>query len=131
MREKEREKRNLLISKLHSASLIKVDPMMRLAERKLEKKRWKMEEELKDVTISRNIFCRYHAINITNSRTTEFRLGKGSLNPMRIAAVVEFADLQCDYARTHNWGQMSVEDFIEYLKIRATPNLKQFIARWM
>ena len=39
MREKEREKRNLLISKLHSASLIKVDPMMRLAERKLEKKR--------------------------------------------------------------------------------------------
>jgi hypothetical protein len=50
---------------------------------------------------------------------------------MRIAAVVEFADLQCDYARTHNWGQMSVEDFIEYLKIRATDNLKQFISRWM
>ena len=31
----------LLISKLHSASLIKVDPMMRGAERYLEKKRWK------------------------------------------------------------------------------------------
>lgn len=88
--------------------------------------------ELKDATLNdRNRVYRYHAINITNSRTTEFRLGKGSLNPMRIAAVVEFADLQCDYARTHNWGQMSVEDFIEYLKIRATDNLKQFIARWM
>ena len=41
MREKGREKRNLLISKLHSASLIKVDPMMRGAEIKLEKKRKK------------------------------------------------------------------------------------------
>lgn len=41
MREKEREKRSLLISKLHSASLIKVDPMMRGTERKLEKKRKK------------------------------------------------------------------------------------------
>lgn len=87
--------------------------------------------ELMEHTRSRNNYCRYHAINITNSRTTEFRLGKGTLNPKRIAAVVEWCDLQCDYARTHNWGQMSAEDFIEYLKIRATPNLKQFIFRWM
>ena len=36
MREKEREKRILLISKLHSANLIRLDPMMRCAERKLE-----------------------------------------------------------------------------------------------
>lgn len=85
--------------------------------------------ELMERTRSHNNYCRYHAINITNSKTTEFRLGKGSLNPMRIAAVVEWCDLQCDYARTHNWGQMSVEDFIEYLKIRATDNLKQFISR--
>ena len=87
--------------------------------------------ELTMKTREHNNRCRYHAINIINSRTTEFRLGKGSLNPMRIAAVVEWCDLQCDYARTHNWGQMSVEDFIEYLKIRATDNLKVFIARWM
>ena len=37
--EKTGEKRSLLISKLHSASLIKVDPMMRGAEKELEKKR--------------------------------------------------------------------------------------------
>ena len=95
------------------------------------KKNRATQEHLKEATIRENNYCRYHAINITNSKTTEFRLGKGSLNPMRIAAVVEFADLQCDYARSLNWGQMSVEDFIEYLKIRATPNLKQFISRWM
>lgn len=100
--------------------------------RDILKKNRKKQEELKDATRNhRNTVYRYHAINITNSKTTEFRLGKGSLNPLRIAAVVEWCDLQCDYARTHNWGQMSVEDFIEYLKIRATPNLKQFISRWM
>ena len=88
--------------------------------------------ELKDATRNdRNCHYRYHAINITNSKTTEFRLGKGSLNPMRIAAVVEWCDLQCEYARRINWGQMSVEDFVDYLRLTASDNLKQFISRWM
>lgn len=92
----------------------------------------KKQMELKDATLNvRNINYRYHAINITNSKTTEFRLGKGSLNPMRIAAVVEWCDLQCEYARRTNWGQMSVEDFVDYLRITASDNLKQYIARWM
>lgn len=92
----------------------------------------KKQIELKDATRNdRNCHYRYHAINITNSKTTEFRLGKGSLNPMRIAAVVEWCDLQCEYARRINWGQMSVEDFVDYLKLTASDNLKQYIARWM
>jgi hypothetical protein len=36
-----REKRTLLIFNLHSASLIKVDPMMRDTEKALERMRWK------------------------------------------------------------------------------------------
>lgn len=100
--------------------------------REVLKKSRKYQEALKDATRnSRNTGCRYHAINITNSRTTEFRLGKGSLNPNRIAAVVEWCDLQCEYARRTNWGQMSVEDFVDYLRLTASDNLKQYIARWM
>lgn len=96
------------------------------------KKSRKFQEALKDATLNdRNINRRYHAINVTNTRTTEFRLGKGTLNPMRIAAVVEYCDLQCEYARRTNWGQMSVEDFVGYLRITASDNLKQYIARWM
>lgn len=92
----------------------------------------KKQIELKDATRNyTNCEQRYHAINITNSKTTEFRLGKGSLNPMRIAAVVEWCDLQCEYARRTNWGQMSVEDFVDYLRITASYNLKQYIARWV
>ena len=52
------EKRVLLISKLHSASLIKVDPMMRDTERYLEKKRWKKGgsngENLRELEKKRN-----------------------------------------------------------------------------
>lgn len=92
----------------------------------------KAQEALKDATrCSRNVHQRYHAINITNSKTTEFRLGRGSLNAMRIAAVVEWCDLQCEYARSLNWGQMSVEDFIHFLKLRASDNLKHYLTRWM
>lgn len=90
-----------------------------------------MQDDLKTATRQRNETWRYHAINITNSKTTEFRLGKGTLNPMRIAAVVEHCDLQCEYARRTNWGQMSVEDFVDYLRLMASDNLKQYIARWM
>ena len=96
----------------------------------LSKKR-SLQDSLKDATIRQNRTIRYHAINITNSRTTEFRLGKGSLNARRIAAVVEWCDLQCGYARNINWGQMSVEDFFDYLKYNASDNLRHFIGEWL
>lgn len=92
----------------------------------------KKQEELKDaMRNARNTGFRYHAINVTNQRTTEFRLGKGSLNAARIAAVVEWCDLQCGYARRINWGQMSVEDFFDYLKYNASDNLRHYIGEWL
>lgn len=91
----------------------------------------KTQNEVKDATIRLNRLTRYHAINITNPHTTEFRLGKGSLNPQRIAAVVEWCDLQCGYARSINWGQISVEDFIDYLRLTASDNLRHYIAEWV
>lgn len=100
--------------------------------REVLKKDRKKQIELKDATrTTRNTAYRYHAINITNRKTTEFRLGKGSLNPKRIAAVVEWCDLQCEYAKSINWGQISVEDFIDFLKLRASDNLKGFIGEWL
>ena len=96
--------------------------------REVLKKSRAKQNELSDATINHNSFTRYHAINITNSRTTEFRLGKGTLNPLRIAAVVEYCDLQCAYAKGLNWGQMSIEDFAEYLSITASDNLKRYIS---
>jgi hypothetical protein len=100
-----------------------------MAQREYLKKSRATQEQLKEATIRENQYCRYHAINITNSKTTEFRLGKGSLSSTRIAAVVEYADLQCEYAKRLNWGQMSVEDFIQFLEIRASENLMAYVNR--
>ena len=91
----------------------------------------KLQEDTKREIIDRNTWTRYHAINILNDHTTEFRLGKGSLNPQRIAAVVEWCDLQCQYARRINWGQISTEDFFDFLKFSATDNLRTYIGEWV
>ena len=99
--------------------------------REVLKKARSKQVELKDATIAHNRCTRYHAINITNPRTTEFRLGRGTLNAARIAAVVEWCDLQCGYARAINWGQMSTEDFLDYLKYNASENLKRYISEWL
>lgn len=90
-----------------------------------------IQNTLKDAVINQNRMTRYHAINITNPRTTEFRLGKGTLNAGRIAAVVEWCDLQCEYARHINWGQISFEDFMQHISMHASDNLKRFITTWL
>lgn len=90
-----------------------------------------LQTSLKDATIARNRTTRYHAINITNPHTTEFRLGRGTLNAMRIAAVVEWCDLQCEYARGRNWGQICTEDFFHFVSLNASDNLMGYIREWI
>ena len=44
---------------------------------------------------------RYSEFNCTNAKTIEFRCGKGTLNPERIAATAEFALIFADYCRAY------------------------------
>lgn len=66
--------------------------------------------------IERSSYDRYFDINITPSRTIEFRKGRGSINPERIAIVVEYSEMLCKYAKQAVWQQLSYESFIHYLK---------------
>lgn len=59
---------------------------------------------------------RYFDINIQNNATIEFRKGRGSINPTRIAMVVEYSERLALYAKSTPWGQISYEDFIKYLR---------------
>lgn len=70
---------------------------------------------------------RYFDINIQNSATIEFRRGKGSLRPLRIAAIVEYCETLCDYAKKAKWEKISYDDFLEYLKKNAKSNLKELL----
>lgn len=63
--------------------------------------------------------CRYFDINITNSKTIEFRKGRGTINPKRVVMLVEYCELLCKYAKKTAWASMTYEGFISYLKKQA------------
>ena len=63
---------------------------------------------------------RYFDINIRNEHTIEFRKGRGSINPKRIAMVVDYCERLCIYAKMTPWVQISYEDFVKFLKSTVT-----------
>ena len=70
---------------------------------------------------------RYFDINVTNAATIEFRRGKGSLRPVRIAAVVQYCELLCKYAKKAKWTHISYDDFVDYLKKKAKGALVELL----
>lgn len=73
-------------------------------------------KKVQDSVIDRSNYDRYFDINISRSATIEFRKGRGSINPSRIAMVVEYSEMLCKYAKQAVWQQLSYENFIHYLK---------------
>ena len=77
-----------------------------------------IDRELKDKSNE----DRYFDINILNSHTVEFRRGKGSLRPERIAAVVEYCEMLCKYARRTKWDKISEAHFVQYMRTNLIPD---------
>lgn len=84
--------------------------------------------KVKDDMISTSSCGRYFDINLQNEHTIEFRKGRGSINPKRIASVVEYCERMCIYAKTTPWVQISYEDFRAYLMAVASEDLKSYLA---
>lgn len=68
----------------------------------------KFAEKANDVT------DRYQALNNKNSKTIEFRIFKGTLNPETYRASVEFCLRLVDYIKSHCDVTVSWEDFLSY-----------------
>lgn len=86
-----------------------------------------VQDNIKNSMTRRSSRDRYYDINITNGPTIEFRKGKGSINAKRIAAVVEYNEKLCLYAKNTPWTQISQEDFVAYLKATASDTLKEYM----
>lgn len=86
-----------------------------------------VQDNIKNSMTRRSSSDRYYDINITNSPTIEFRKGKGSINAKRIAAVVEYNEKLCLYAKNTPWTQISQEDFVAYLNATASDTLKEYM----
>jgi hypothetical protein len=86
-----------------------------------------VQDNIKNSMTRRSSRDRYYDINITNNPTIEFRKGKGSINAKRIAAVVEYNEKLCLYAKNTPWTQISQEDFVAYLRATASDTLKEYM----
>lgn len=77
--------------------------------------REKLDKSMKD----RSRITRYFDVNVMNSATIEFRKGRGSLNPERIAMIVEWSELIISYAKFTHWKNISMETFRTFIKMKS------------
>lgn len=68
-------------------------------------------DRVKDDMTRQSSDGRYFDINLSNEATIEFRKGKGSINAVRIAAVVTWSAMMVEYCRAHTWEELSFDDF--------------------
>lgn len=62
---------------------------------------------------------RYVDVNLSNEATIEFRKGKGSLSPQRIAGIVDWCLIMVEYARYTEIDDISLSNFFDYVESNA------------
>ena len=84
----------------------------------------RLDSSLKEKTSS----SRYFDINLENSKTIEFRKGKGSINADRIVSVITYSEMMIEYAKVRPWDKISYEDFVGYVRknLPKTSPLKKY-----
>lgn len=75
-----------------------------------------IKDKVKNDLIGRTRSDRYYDINLTNENTIEFRKGRGSIKTTRIIMVIEYCEIMCKYAKIAQWGKISYDGFLEYMK---------------
>ena len=78
-----------------------------------------LKETIKKDVLRKTTSTRYMDINNTNDETIEFRKGKGSICPERIAAVCAYSLYLTEYVR--DTDEPTIDGLIEYVRARATP----------
>lgn len=90
-----------------------------------------VKDRVKNSIIAKSDEGRYFDINLQNAHTIEFRKGKGSINPLRIAMVVEWSEILCKYAKMTPWAQLSYNDFCNFATaVAKTEELKSYISTY-
>lgn len=87
-----------------------------------------IKNKVKKEVIGKSVGIRNMDINITNEKTIEFRKGKGSINANRIVAIVEYCELISKYAIRTPWQQISLDDFMAFLRVsKISEKLKIYV----
>lgn len=89
----------------------------------------KIQEKVGEAMREKCRYDRYFDINTRNSRTIEFRKGRGSLKPKRIAAIVEYCLLMVRWTRRTPWTNLTYGSFTSYLQSWARTELLKELVR--
>lgn len=84
----------------------------------------RLDSSLKEKSAS----SRYFDINLENTKTIEFRKGKGSINADRIVSVITYSEMMIEYAKVRSWERISYDDFVGYVRknLPKTSPLKKY-----
>ncbi len=69
---------------------------------------------------------RYHALNLTNPATVEFRIFKGTLNPLALRATVQLCDALVQFCKTHTTPEVQSATWTELVDTCKLPELKEY-----
>ncbi len=74
-------------------------------------------------------FDRYTALNLCNTNTIEFRIFRGTLNPLTFAATLQLVDTMVRYCKTHTLQQVMSCTFGDIVAICKYPELAAYCNR--
>ena len=69
---------------------------------------------------------RYHALNLTNRNTIEFRIFRGTLKPLALKATLELVDTMVNYCKTHTTPQIQTCTWLDIISACKYPELAQY-----
>ena len=69
---------------------------------------------------------RYHALNMTNRATVEFRIFKGTLSPLALRATVQLCDTMVQFCKTHTTPEIQTCTWAELIDACKLPELKEY-----
>lgn len=114
------------------------DTMVKFSRRDYSQLRWANKNDAKiekgdstetAIEKSKNTrYDRYHAVNITNDSTVEFRIFRGTLKVSTIKATLEFLDNLVYFCMTHTLEEVSDAHFFDIVDFCHYDELDQYIA---
>lgn len=72
---------------------------------------------------------RYHALNLTNEATIEFRIFRGTLNPLALKATVLLCETLVRYCMEHTTPQVQTCTWIDLIAACPKPELREYCAK--
>jgi len=79
--------------------------------------RWaKLQPHLSKMSRYEGSQDRYQALNLTNRDTAEMRIFKGTLDPHRFFANLEFCDALCDWTARVSYQSLTVDNFLAHVR---------------